>query len=126
LTAPNLQLRGSDNDAWSVQAAQRNVEEAGLGGVIHIDQADATRLPPQPEGTLLLTNPPYGERLGGTGVTELYEQLGRSWRGKNLAGVHVLSGHENFLEHFGWTPLHSQRLANGALEVELLSFAPHR
>lgn len=126
LTAPRLQLRGSDNDAWSVQAAQRNVEEAGLSGVIRIDQADATRLPPQAEGTLLLTNPPYGERLGGTGVTELYEQLGRAWRGKNLAGVHVLSGHEQFLDHFAWTPLHSQRLANGALEVELISFAPHR
>lgn len=124
LTAPTLKIRASDIDSWSVQATQRNLQESGLEDVIQVEQADATRLAPQPQGTVLLTNPPYGERLGGSGVTELYQQLGQSWRGKGLESVHVLSAHEQFLESFGWTPLHGQRLTNGAIEVELLSFAP--
>lgn len=117
-------LRGWDADGSAVRAAQQNVAEAGLESIIQIAYGDARELPAQPEGTWLLTNPPYGERIGGVEVEDLYRQLGEAWRGKGLARVGVLSGHPGFEAAFGWPVARRNHLRNGPLEVELLTYQP--
>lgn len=76
-------ISGGDNNSQAVDATKVNIKAAGLSWKVLVKEADATEWAP-PEGAkpgLILSNPPYGERLGSTPeLTPLYMNLG-----KNLA-----------------------------------------
>ena len=66
----------SDRDAGAVRAAQRNAERAEVAIAVQNHSLSDSR-PPSSEG-LLLTNPPYGERVGDPGrLRDLYATLGK-------------------------------------------------
>jgi 23S rRNA G2445 N2-methylase RlmL len=119
----DFQLTGYDIDGQVVRAARQNIAEAGLESMIRVEYGDVRELPMQPQGTWLLTNPPYGERLGGEDVTTLYREMGQGLRHKNLHRLAILSGHPDFAEQFGWPVTRTSHLRNGKLEVQLLTFA---
>src|SRR5262249_47949681 len=63
--APPGPMLGSDRSDEAVAAARANVRAARLGREISVAEGDATRpLPGLPPAGLLVTNPPYGDRLG--------------------------------------------------------------
>jgi putative N6-adenine-specific DNA methylase len=68
----NLQIYGSDVAHRMVDFAQRNADLAGVGQLIQLRGGDALqRKPPcdvPPQGAMILTNPPYGERIEVAGV----------------------------------------------------------
>jgi len=68
---PPFPIRGFDRDSDAVAAARANVRAAGLERAVSVAEADATR--PLPLGDLhqglLVTNPPYGDRLAQGGQT---------------------------------------------------------
>jgi putative N6-adenine-specific DNA methylase len=71
-------ILGFDRDDGAVRGAGQNVERAGLAGVVTIARAALSDLapPPGPPG-LVLTNPPYGARIGKPGPLHgLYATLG--------------------------------------------------
>ncbi len=79
---PWPRLLGFDADPYVVKSALANIDRAGLRGKIHVERRDLARLqPPEGLGTghhLLVTNPPYGERLSDKEeVKYLYRCLGR-------------------------------------------------
>ena len=86
-------LIGCDIDAKALGAARANAERAGVLGDIDFFQADARTLDygtfkVQNERALLITNPPYGRRLGGEQeVRDLYRAL--SERLRRAGGWHV-------------------------------------
>src|SRR5262249_57685389 len=58
-------ILGFDRTDEAVAAARANVQAARLGREIAVAEGDATRpLPGLPPTGLLVTNPPYGDRLG--------------------------------------------------------------
>lgn len=64
---PQLELYGSDLDPRAVEGARRNLQVAGLADLVHLQQADACRLCqvyPGARFRAIVTNPPYGVRLG--------------------------------------------------------------
>jgi len=72
---------GSDRDARMIDSARRNAERAGVaaGLTLLCRDADAAR-PPAPTG-LVITNPPYGHRLGDVrAAARGYRDLGRVLR----------------------------------------------
>jgi putative N6-adenine-specific DNA methylase len=71
-----FKMYGFDIDRKAVAAARANVHKAGLSEVIEIERhAFETLQAPCPAGTLM-TNPPYGERLGDKGdLLETYKNL---------------------------------------------------
>jgi 23S rRNA (guanine2445-N2)-methyltransferase / 23S rRNA (guanine2069-N7)-methyltransferase len=136
-------IAGFDADASAIRAAKRNVRHAGLEGRVRLAAralADCT----DPEGGpgLVIANPPYGERLGGTATApslargprldpigereELaltYRQLGaafrdhfRGWQGAVFTSNREL-GHE-----LGLRAKQAHRFYNGSLECVLLRF----
>jgi 23S rRNA (guanine2445-N2)-methyltransferase / 23S rRNA (guanine2069-N7)-methyltransferase len=120
---------GSDSDARMVQTAKRNAQEAGVAGFFTLDKHDALHVSPPPgvERGLVITNPPYGERLGERGqMPALYRALGEMLRA-NFAGwrAAVLAGDEELGRAM---PLRAEKryaLYNGALETVLLLFELH-
>ena len=117
---------GSDADPRMVQTAKRNAQEAGVAGFFTLDKHDALHAVPPPgiERGLVITNPPYGERLGERGeMPALYRALGETLRAR-FAGwrAAVLAGD---VELGRAIPLRADKryaLYNGALETVLLLF----
>ncbi|MCV6605894.1 MAG: THUMP domain-containing protein, partial [Porticoccaceae bacterium] len=78
---PLSEIRGYDRDFGAVKAAEENIQQAGLEDDVRVLQKPLAELK-QPTHKvltpgLLITNPPYGERLGEQeALRELYFQLG--------------------------------------------------
>lgn len=118
------QALGSDQDLRALGMARRNAERAGIWD--HIDFTSASLLevklgqPP----TLLITNPPYAERLGDDAeVMALYQELGDVIRREAMgADVAVFTARPEWGKLIG---IHSHKqyaLFNGALPAKLLLF----
>jgi 23S rRNA (guanine2445-N2)-methyltransferase / 23S rRNA (guanine2069-N7)-methyltransferase len=119
-------LLASDYDVDALTATTRNVASAGLTPYVRIEEADVLHAPP-PEGPpgLLITNPPYGERLGSggqKGMKSFFFTLGNSlktWQGWRLA---LLAGNPAFESAFHRRPSNRMPLWNGPIECELLQY----
>ena len=121
-------IRGFDRSPEAVEAARANVRAARLEREISIAEADATR--PLPLGDLdhglLVTNPPYGDRLtqgGQKGMKTFYFQLGERLGGLSGFRLAILSGNPAFEAAFHRRPLRRRPLWNGPIECTLLEYA---
>jgi putative N6-adenine-specific DNA methylase len=70
-------IRASDRDAGAVRAALDNAERAGVEGDIDISQRAISAIEPAGGKGWIVTNPPYGVRVGDASVRNLYAQLGK-------------------------------------------------
>jgi putative N6-adenine-specific DNA methylase len=119
-------ILGRDREPEALEAAQGNVRAAGLTQSVAIEDADVllADLPTGDPG-LLVTNPPYGDRLtagGQKGMKTFYFKLGdrlaqlKGWR------AFILSGNEAFESAFHARPVSRRKLYNGPIECELLEY----
>ena len=119
-------LRGFDKDPEAVEAARRNVGAARLSEEIQIAEGDATHPFPVPEGGgLLITNPPYGERIGTggqKGMKSFYFKLGENLRQLSGWRVFVLSGNTAFESAFHARPSSRRDVWNGPIPCTLLGY----
>jgi putative N6-adenine-specific DNA methylase len=71
-----LPIWGSDVDPQAIEAARQNFLAAGLAGAVTLEQQDVLDIVPPAASGLLVTNPPYGERMGDAErLAALYPQL---------------------------------------------------
>lgn len=76
-----LQIRASDHAAAAVSLTQENASRAGVAADLACRVAALSGLPPSPGPGLLLTNPPYGARLGaGSDPKDFYRTFGAECR----------------------------------------------
>lgn len=115
---------GSDISPKAIASAEKNIRNAGLQKQIDLNVRPFQRYvePPAPTG-VLITNPPYGERLKSDELTELYVMIGERLK-------HVFTGYDAYVlsyrkECFDSIGLkYSKRffLFNGALECEMREY----
>lgn len=117
--ATGLDILGIDHDRGAVKTAQIQVERAGLASIIRIERGDARRMDPPPQGTLVLSNPPYGKRIGGRETEALYQELGETFAGWQAVEAWLVDGHEGFEQAFGLPSLGARSLMNGAIPIAL-------
>lgn len=73
-----LKIYGFDIDRKAVDAAIENAAEAGVDDCIIFKKADSSKLRPVGKNGIVITNPPYGERIGEEEeITKLYEGFRR-------------------------------------------------
>lgn len=116
-----------DKDGKALQTAQANAAAAGLAGMIQFMQRDvAAGLPPLPADArpgLLLTNPPYGKRLGaGEDLQALYYALGRQISALPGWRAAVLLEEAGLARALRLTPAASRPVQNGPITCTLVSF----
>ncbi|EQD78342.1 RNA methylase, partial [mine drainage metagenome] len=129
LAALHPVFHGRDRDPDALAAARGNAQRAGVAGFIQLERGDVAHMaPPVSESTgLLISNPPYGERLGEMPeVLALYRTLGERLRA-SFGGwrAALLFGEQGDGHMIGLKPERSQRLYNGALACNLLQFSVH-
>jgi 23S rRNA (guanine2069-N7)-methyltransferase / 23S rRNA (guanine2445-N2)-methyltransferase len=119
-------LRGYDSDAMAIRAAIENSERAKLRGFVHFERRELEQLVKQSEAAtgLLVTNPPYGERIGDQErLQALYASLGQKLR-EQFQGwrAAVLTGNPPLAKAIGIHAKRSHTLFNGRIECRLLRF----
>lgn len=122
----SVPLLGFDKDPEALEAARRNVQAARLSEEIQLAEGDATRPLPLPEGGgMLITNPPYGERIGTggqKGMKSFYFKLGENLRSLEGWRVYVLSGNPAFESAFHARPSSRRQVWNGPIDCTLLGY----
>jgi putative N6-adenine-specific DNA methylase len=113
-----------DRDARAVSAARRNVREAGVAAAVEVVERDALELTLPGPGTLIVSNPPYGERLGDAGeLSELYRGLGDAFKRRGAGSTAwLLVGNPNLAKAVGLRPSRRIVLFNGPIECRLLRY----
>jgi 23S rRNA (guanine2445-N2)-methyltransferase / 23S rRNA (guanine2069-N7)-methyltransferase len=116
---------GSDIDADAVRMAIENGQRAGVADWLHVEKrALADVKSPGAAVGLVVTNPPYGERIGAeSGLPELYTELGRTLR-EQFQGwqAAVLTGNPPLARNLGIYAKRTHRVLNGTIECRLLRF----
>jgi putative N6-adenine-specific DNA methylase len=119
-----LPIYGSDLYGRTVDHARMNLRDAGLEGAVNLKQVNLLELSaPAPTG-MLVTNPPYGVRLGEKeDLAQFYPQLGDTLK-KGFAGwtAFILSGDPELAKLIRLSASKRTVLYNGALECRLYEY----
>ena len=115
------EIFGSDRDSAAVGLARANAEKAGVGKTVHFARAELAQAR-FPESGIVITNPPYGERLGDvTEARAVYAALGKRIF-ENRLGAYVISPDEQFEKHFGRRADKKRKLYNGMMKCNVFMY----
>lgn len=114
---------GSDKDKYVIEKAINNAKRLHLDDKVVFEKVRfENQFPPEPPG-MLLTNPPYGERLDVQAIDALYSMIGDSLK-QNFAGydAYIFSGNLGAVKHVGLKPSMKLKMFNGPIECRLLRY----
>ncbi|MFR0674711.1 bifunctional 23S rRNA (guanine(2069)-N(7))-methyltransferase RlmK/23S rRNA (guanine(2445)-N(2))-methyltransferase RlmL [Enterobacterales bacterium AW_CKDN230030176-1A_HGKHYDSX7] len=125
LAKPPLWIRGYEADPRLIQPGRNNVERAGLSDWIKIYQGEVGTFEPRPDQNqkgLVISNPPYGERLGDeASLLYLYQNLGERLRQACMGWeAAVFTGAPELGKRMGLRSHKQYAFWNGALPCKLL------
>lgn len=119
----NHHIYGYDIDMSAVQKARLNVRAAGLTKDITVEQADFKDFKQPSEKAILVTNPPYGERISTPDLLGTYRMIGESLKRQfKNNDAWVLSYREECFDQIGLKPSIKIPLYNGSLECEFRKY----
>ena len=121
---PTAAVVASDNEARAVAACRRNAREAGVGETVKVEARDVRELVLPGPGAMIVTNPPYGERLGiPAELAGLYRDLGDALKRRaSGATAWLLAGNLELAKSIGLRASRRIVLFNGPIECRLLRF----
>ncbi|WP_374980322.1 bifunctional 23S rRNA (guanine(2069)-N(7))-methyltransferase RlmK/23S rRNA (guanine(2445)-N(2))-methyltransferase RlmL [Pseudomonas solani] len=125
LARPPLWIRGYEADPRLIQPGRNNIERAGLSDWVKIYQGELATFEPRPDQNqkgLVISNPPYGERLGDeASLLYLYQNLGERLRQSCLNWeAAVFTGAPELGKRMGLRSHKQYAFWNGALPCKLL------
>ena len=113
---------GFDIDPAAVELARANAKLAGVGDRCRFEVADVRAFRPAPAATVL-TNPPYGERLGDAAeAATLAAALGKVWHFSPGAGLYAITADADFEQHFGQKAARRRKIYNGMIPCQLYMY----
>ncbi len=120
---PQCQIFASDMDIRARNATAINLMAAGLEQVVHLDKIAFEKLEPPEVPGVLVTNPPYDERLKVDEISAFYQSIGdrlkQAWPGWT---AWLISSNMEAWKKFGLRPSRKITLFNGPLECYFQKF----
>ena len=118
-----LEIIGSDIDHRMISISQENALEAGFGDIITFKQMQATDFTSRLTDGVIISNPPYGERIGEKEAIErVIRDFGQIMRDYPTWSVYMLSSMENFEELYGQKTTKKRKLFNGFIRTDLYQY----
>lgn len=118
-----LDLYGTDIDGKMIEIAKRNAQAAGVEKSIDFKQMQLSDYSPKREYGILISNPPYGDRLlNEDEVRKLYSQMGEIYRNMPTWSKYILTSDEAFEEYYGEKATKKRKLYNGPLKVDFYQY----
>lgn len=126
IPAPDFKAVGFDVDPAAVEIANRNARLAGVAEKVKFFTADVHGFAPA-ASTLVLTNPPYGERLGNTAeAASLETVLGERLAENPVQGLYAITSDAEFETHFGKKADRRRKLYNGMIPCQVYMYYEKR
>lgn len=113
---------GYDIDPAAVALATQNAKLAGVGERCHFELADVRDFAPRPE-MIVLTNPPYGERLGDLATAaKLAGVLGKALEEHPVTGAYIITADADLEKHLGKKANRRRKLYNGMIPCQVYMY----
>lgn len=118
-----VEIYGSDVNAEVLELAQQHLRAAGLSRSVRLERKALQKVDLDAHYGYLITNPPYGERLGEReAVEELYRDMGKLGKRLRDWSVFVITAHKEFEKFFGKRADKKRKLYNGRIECDLYQY----
>lgn len=118
-----LTIMGMDIDHSMVSIAQENAIEAGFGDIITFKQMQATDFTTQSTDGVIVTNPPYGERIGEIEeIEKMLRTFGQVMQNYPTWSVYLLSSMEDLEIHYGKKATKKRKLFNGFIRTDFYQY----
>ena len=113
---------GFDIDDSAVALTLDNAHKAGIKSRMKIEQADISKFR-QPDNSIVICNPPHGERLLEIREAEkIYRQMGHVFGKGSGQSSYIISPHEEFESFFGKNARKRRKLYNGMIKCQLFMY----
>ena len=117
-------IYGYDIDMKAVNTARLNARAAGLSKDITIEQQDFKDFTQPKEKAIMITNPPYGERISTPNLLATYKMIGERLKHAFCGNeAWILSYREECFEQIGLKPSIKIPVYNGSLECEFRKYS---
>jgi len=118
-----LNIVGSDIDHQMIKISQANAIEAGLADLIDFKQMTINDLVLKETNGYLVTNPPYGERIGDQReVKHLYRTLGQVMKQDPTWSYYILTAFKGFEKVVGQQATRKRKLFNGFIQTDYFQY----
>ncbi len=118
-----FRILASDIDGRVLRTARQNAELAGVEEFVAFQTLPLKEISSKKKYGCIITNPPYGERLGEVREAEaLYKELAEVCRDLDTWSFYVLTSNKNFERIFGRKADRKRKLYNGRIKVDYYQF----
>ena len=116
-------IYGYDINRQAVQIALDNVLNAGVKDIVNVEQRDFYEFEKPLDKAIMITNPPYGDRITTDDIYDLYETIGKNLK-RSFVGndAWIITHHEELFDKIGFRPSTKYALFNGSLECEFRKY----
>lgn len=120
---PRMPILGMDRDPRVLKQARRNARQAGIEAWLHLQQKEIREFQTSREYGCIITNPPYGERLGDRQQAEaLYRDMHELFAPLKTWSFYILTSHPDFERLFQRRADRRRKLFNGRIPCHLYQF----
>ncbi len=114
---------GGDISPKAIEIARENIKSAGVTRYIDLDCRPLSSWDDAPENGILVTNPPYGERISVDDMDALYALIGEKLK-RVFTGYHawIIAYRKDYFDKIGLAPSTKLPILNGSLECELREY----
>lgn len=116
-------IYASDILTKNVLSAKTNARNARVFNLISFDVSDFAKVEMKSEKSVIMMNPPYGERIRHDNLEHLYQMIGERLK-HHFTGhsAWILSASPEMLQKIGLRPSEKHRLYNGAMECSFQKY----
>jgi len=124
-----VRIQGFDIDEKQISIARHHAELAGIADHIHLQQADMRAFSSRFSHGIIISNPPYGERmLSRNEIEVLYRDYGKIFSSLDDWSAYTLTNVTDFEKLFGRRADKKRKIYNGKIECnyyQMLGAKPH-
>jgi len=118
-----LKITGTDIDEEVISLARYHARQAKVENQIHFQKRPLSQIGSQSKYGWVITNPPYGERLGELREAEaLYKEMGTAFKNLDTWSFYVITSHPRFEELIGRKSDKKRKLYNGRIQCNFYQF----
>jgi putative N6-adenine-specific DNA methylase len=112
----DILIQGYDINPEAVSMANYHARQAGASKMVHIQTRDVKELSSKNKYGFIITNPPYGQRIGEKKDNiKLYQEMGESFKSLSTWSFYIINADPDFEKFFGRKADKNRKLYNGGL-----------
>ncbi len=123
ITDVETDIQGYDLDPEMIEIARINAKKAGVDHMIHFQARDIADLSHRKKYGFIITNPPYGERIGEQSeLPKLYKTIGQRYKELDAWSMYLITGFEQAEKYLGLKATKNRKIYNGMIKTYFYQF----